>query len=413
MGDSTRGDKSICLPVESEKQYREIIFNPDSFRQYVTQIGQKHPELFPTQIEKGFWFHDFGFSLKQELPLRRIKLKANQSVYQLRPDFVMPYMVGKTDEIDKPMYLRQFGVPFDALAYVFGRDAMYWYRIYLSLGRVSLVGTTIKDPQKLPQHLVADEKHTWLGKKRVYVPTTVAQGCFLGVGLTESASAEALTQGYAEFQTEARLLNPNYDTVTVTTDAWDGTQQAWLKLFPTVTLVLCFLHAVLKVQKGSPSYRNLRNKLKAQLWKAYKASNAAEFLQGLRLALIWSKKHIRRKRTLQKLRQLCRRAAQFKVAYQFPHAHRTSNMVDRLMNHQDRLLYTMQYFHGDKESARLYLRSMALVWNFHPYGTRTRSEDSARVSPFTDLNGFSYHDNWLHNLLIASSMNGRRTLQNA
>ena len=155
-------------------------------------------------------------------------------------------------------------MPCDGLAYVFGRNSMYWYRIYLSLGRASIVGTTIKDAQKLPQHLVADEKHTWLGKKRIYVPTTVAQGCFLGVGLTESASAEALTQGYGEFQTEARLLNPNYDTVTVTTDAWDGTQQAWLELFPTVTLVLCFLHAVLKVQKGSPSYRNLRNKLKAK-----------------------------------------------------------------------------------------------------------------------------------------------------
>ncbi len=114
---------------------------------------------------------------------------------------------------------------------------------------------------------------------------------------------------------------------------------------------------------------------------------------------------------LSKMRKLCRRAAQFKVAYQFPMAHRTSNMVERLMNHQERLLYTMQYFHGDKKSARLYLRSMALIWNFHPYGARTRSEDSARISPFTDLNGFRYHEKWLHNLLIASSMNGRKTIQ--
>ncbi len=117
---------------------------------------------------------------------------------------------------------------------------MYWYRIYLSQGRASIVGATIKDAQKLPQHLVADEKHTWLAGKRVYLPTTVAEGCFLGVGFTESASAEALTKGYAEFQTEARLLNPNYDTVTVTTDAWDGTQQAWLNLFPTVTRSVVF-----------------------------------------------------------------------------------------------------------------------------------------------------------------------------
>jgi hypothetical protein len=54
---------------------------------------------------------------------------------------------------------------------------------------------------------------------------------------------------------------------------------------------------------------------------------------------------------------------------------------------------------------------MALIWNFHPYGARTRSIDSSRHSPFVDLNGWSYHENWLHNLLIASSMNGRRLIE--
>ncbi len=107
MGDSIRGDKSICLPVENEKQYRDIIFDAEAFRQYVLDKWQKHPELFPDSLEPGFWFHDFVVSTKQQLPIRRIKLKENQQVYQLRPDFVMPYMVGKTDEIDKPMYLRQ------------------------------------------------------------------------------------------------------------------------------------------------------------------------------------------------------------------------------------------------------------------------------------------------------------------
>ncbi len=82
------------------------------------------------------------------------------------------------------------------------------------------------------------------------------------------------------------------------------------------------------MQKGSPTYRHLRTKLIGKLWKAYKATTALEFLKELRLALICRKKHIRRKRTLQKMRKLCRRAAQFKVAYQFPQAHRTSNMLD-------------------------------------------------------------------------------------
>jgi hypothetical protein len=36
------------------------------------------------------------------------------------------------------------------------------------------------------------------------------------------------------------------------------------------------------------------------------------------------------------------------------------------MNHQDRRLYAMCYFHGTLESARLAVRAMALLWNFHP-----------------------------------------------
>jgi hypothetical protein len=32
------------------------------------------------------------------------------------------------------------------------------------------------------------------------------------------------------------------------------------------------------------------------------------------------------------------------------------------------------------------------------------------LSPFEHLNGFRYHDNWVRNLLITSSLNGRRPL---
>lgn len=76
--------------------------------------------------------------------------------------------------------------------------------------------------------------------------------------------------------------------------------------------------------------------------------------------------------------------------------------LDRLMNYQDRLLYNMQYFHPTKDSARLQLRAMALIWNFHPYGSKTKFNNPSRSSPFEHLNRFQYHDNWLDNLLIAS-----------
>lgn len=408
MTHSTRGDKSICLPVASEDEYKLIIADNNLFREYVLQVLEKSPEIFPIEMKTGFSFHDWVISSKQQLPMRRIKLKENGEVYQLRPDFLMPYMIGKTDEMEKGLYLCQFGIPFEAIAYVFGRNAMYWYRAYCSLSRASLVGTTVKNEEKLPEHLLADEKHTWLQGKRVFIPTTVAKGCILGVSLTDSASPTALTEGYREFKREIHLIDPDYQPITVNTDAWEATREAWASLFPNVVLVLCFLHDVLKVQKGCPTHHNYRKTLSGQLWRAYKAKTPQKFLNGLRKALIWAKKHIRKKKTLSRLRKLCRRASKFKVAYRFPHSHRTSNMLDRLMNHQDRLLYNMQYFHGNQESAKRYLRSMALIWNFHPYGARTRSIDSSRYSPFSDLNGGSYHENWLHNLLIASSMNGRR-----
>ena len=406
-----RGDKSICLPVASEEKYKTIITDNNLFRQYLIQVVEKYPEIFPIGMKKGFSFHDWVISSKQQLPMRRIKLKENGEVYQLRPDFLMPYMVGKTDEMEKPLYLCQFGVPFEAIAYVFGRNAMYWYRAYCSLSRGSVVGTTVKNAEKMPQHLLADEKHTWLSGERVFIPTTVAMGCILGVGLTDSASPTALTEGYREFKEEVNLIYPDYQPITVNTDAWEATRLAWLALFPNIVLVLCFLHDVLKVEKGCPTDKNQRKNLSDKLWQAYKAKTSQKFLKGLRSALIWAKKHIRKKKTLSRLRKLCRRGSNFKVAYRFPSSHRTSNMLDRLMNHQDRLLFNMRYFHGNKQSAKQYLRSMALIWNFHPYGARTCTKDSSRHSPFVDLNGWSYHDNWLYNLLIASSMNGRRPIE--
>ena len=106
--------------------------------------------------------------------------------------------------------------------------------------------------------------------------------------------------------------------------------------------------------------------------------------------------------------KLCGKGPQFVRASRFPGAHRTSNALDWLMNHQDRRLYAMGSLHGTPDAARLAARAMAIQWNFHPYGARTRRNDQTRRSPFHDLNGFEYHSNWLHNLLIASSMGGRK-----
>lgn len=105
--------------------------------------------------------------------------------------------------------------------------------------------------------------------------------------------------------------------------------------------------------------------------------------------------------------KLCSFKDEFLLFYEHPEASQTSNGLDRLMDYQDRVLYSMRYFHGRRESAELAARAMALQWNFHPYSLRTRRRGGGR-SAFADLNGFQYKENWLHNLLCAASMGGRR-----
>ena len=404
MSSSQRLHSSICVPFQ-EEEYTTIFADRQAFRNHLQQTYQNHPQLFPAQMGQGFRFHGFVSSRKLNLDQRRIRLRDGH-VYQIRPSFVMPYMIAKTYDIEKVLYLRRFGVPFDALAYVFGRDAMFWYRATSSLGRNSLVGTTVKEKSRLPAHLVADEKHTRRNGDRVYIATTVANGCFLGAEVCEQADTESLTQAYGVFGQEAIALDADYAPQTVTTDGWQATDAAFLALFPQVTILLCFLHAFLKLRRRAKRLKQSWTTLRRKLWTAYKSKKRATFSQRLRRTNEWVQQHISLDSVRGAMSRIAANVARYSKAYHHPQAPRTTNMVDRLMNYQNRILFDMQSFHGTKHSANLATRAMALLWNFHPYGSRTCSGNKERVSPFQDLNGFQYHDNWLGNLLIAASRAG-------
>ena len=399
---------SICLHFQTEDLYFSFVDDPALFRQHLLSQHSLHPELFPSSFSQGFLLHDLRWSTKQQLSLRRIKLKATGDCYLVRPSFLMPYMVARTDVVEKALYLRHWGVSFDALAYVFGKDPSFWYRVCSAQGRPSLVGTTVKSPDKLPSHLVSDEKHTWLKGVPVYVATTAASGCLLGAAVSLSTSAPELETSYKEFAQEALDLHPTYQPKTVCTDGWSATQAAWRRLFPRVCLILCYLLSVLKIEEFCVRDLELRRLLVEKAWYAYAAVNQSQFSQRLRRFREWATAQLKTGVVKEKVLSLCRKAPLFARAYRNEGAYRTSNEVDRLMNHQDRVLYAMRYFHGTPKSARLAVRSMALMWNFHPYGARQRRQNPQRKSPFHDLNGFEYHSNWLHNLLIASSLGGRR-----
>jgi hypothetical protein len=230
------------------------------------------------------------------------------------------------------------------------------------------------------------------------------------VGLAERADEADLTAAYRIFAREAQAHQPDYQPKTVNLDGWEPTHNAWKRLFPTVVILRCFLHLVLGIGQRCRSHQALSARLTQDLWHLFHTLNPAQFGQRLRRLWEWANASPQLPPVvLGKLATLKANAANFKLTFQYPLAYRTSNMVDRLMNYQDRLLYAMQYFHGSKTAMQQALRAMAMLWNFHPYCRKVQAQMPHSQSPFEDLNGFRYHDHWLRNLLIASSLNGRHT----
>lgn len=144
------GDKTICLPIADDIDYATLADDRAAYRQYLDQQIAAHPELFPAEISQGYRFHGWTKSLRQDLKIRRIYLPSSEAAYQLRPDFVTPYMSETAETAAKALSLKHHGISYEGIAYVMGRSEMHWYRLCQALGRASIVGSTVKTEAALP-----------------------------------------------------------------------------------------------------------------------------------------------------------------------------------------------------------------------------------------------------------------------
>jgi hypothetical protein len=195
------------LPIEQEA-YNAILNDDVKFRAWIAEMYRQHPELFPAEMEHGFIFNGKRNHKKSNLIVRRIRFTGNLC-YTIFPSFVIPYFMVLTKDVEHGLLLRKWNVPYEVLAIIFGHNAMFWYRLELSFWRYSIVGTTVKTAE-IPVHLLADEHHEKLNGKKVYIATTVGEGCILGSELCESASGDDLQQGYGVFKDEALNVDANY-----------------------------------------------------------------------------------------------------------------------------------------------------------------------------------------------------------
>jgi hypothetical protein len=398
------GCSTICLPI-SKDDYLALIDSPERFRRWLDAAFRDCPEVFPEGFAGGYTLKDGRTSLKLGLRLRRVECKATGRSFTVRPSFVLPYMAGWTDEAEKPLFLRRFGVPFWALAKVFGHDPMYWYRLEVSLGRNSVVGTTARRVD-VPRDLVADEHHQSRDGQKVFIATVVAEGCCLGACVVDTSDEAGLAEGYGAFRQETRDVEADYSPRTVNTDGWQATQLAWAGLFPLAVLLRCFLHGWLSIRDGCKKHP-LFAALSEKVWHAYRASDRRAFAQRLRRLREWAQQALRgeiRERAM----RLCGRGREYGLAYAHPGGHRTSAMLDRVMRGMNGYFVGCQHLHGSAEATRRHARAWALLFNFAPWGPEALRANGAWHSPAERLNRHRYHDNWLHNLLVSASLAGYR-----
>jgi hypothetical protein len=99
---SIRGQKTICIPC-SQQQYEQVVDDPERFRKLLDRQIEATPELFPPEIRRGYRMKDLYTSRKTGWTLRRIELR-NLQCYLVRPSFLMPYLSGRTEDVQAPLF---------------------------------------------------------------------------------------------------------------------------------------------------------------------------------------------------------------------------------------------------------------------------------------------------------------------
>ncbi len=97
-----RGHKTICIPC-SQPEYERVVDDPEEFRKLLDQRIEETPELFPPEIHRGYRMKDAYISRKTGWMIRRIDLRNDES-YSIRPSFLMPYLSGRTEDVQAPLF---------------------------------------------------------------------------------------------------------------------------------------------------------------------------------------------------------------------------------------------------------------------------------------------------------------------
>jgi hypothetical protein len=337
----------------------------------------------------------------------RIQCTRCKAVFTVLPHFVLRYRAMRPEMARDALLATHGGLSLELCAVICHLSPMALYRLVCALGQHSLVRVLTRCGLPLPTYFLADEKHSYCLRGRVYLPTIVRGRVIWHLGYTEDASAAAFTQSYGAFQRAAAQQEPSYRVRGILTDGFDSTTKSLRTLFPRARLGNCLRHALTKLPKklvalASPVRKALRTQFHTLLYRARQRKGLRVFALGQRLRHFAD--HVATTAGTangERVRHwMQEKKAGWYAVLADPQMPVTSTLLDQAHNAIERKLFAMKGFHHPGGSQQAFLTGLAHLYNLVPY--QRRAEHAGQCGVEVEGGRLPTHDWWL-NLQILTS----------
>jgi hypothetical protein len=289
----TRQNRTITVDFHDEATYFQLLSDGKAFVEFVLAfLLSLGFQLTHTAACRGggcLTRHSHYIRVRLGgLTIWRLQCTRCKAVFTVLPHFVLRSRSMRPEVARDVLLATHGGLSLELCAVIGHISPMALYRLVCAFGHQSLVAVLTRCGLPLPVYLLADEKHSYCLRDKVYLPTIVHGRVLWHLGYTTEASAAAFTQSYGQFQHAASQQEPAYRVRGILTDGFDSTTSSLRALFPGARLGTCLRHALLKLPKklaaiASPVRKTLRSQFHTLLYRVRQRTGLRVFALGQRL----------------------------------------------------------------------------------------------------------------------------------
>ena len=262
MCQKTRENRTLSVDFNDKSTYHRLIENRKIFIEFIiafiVKIGfqLKHK----TGCCGGFSLTPHSSYVRvrlNDLKIWRIQCTKCKVVFTVLPHFALRYLSMTPEDAQKALLATSGGLSLEVSAKILNVTPMAIYRLLCAIGSTSLVSFLTRCALPLPSHFIADEKHSFCLKTRVYLATITAGRIIWLLEYTGDKSAGAFEASYGRFKKNALTHNPSWLPRGILTDGFASTVSALKRLFPSARFGSCILHAAKSIVSNSTACQNL------------------------------------------------------------------------------------------------------------------------------------------------------------